>query len=39
VIERTRLVAMATAVALACLPTAARADATGNDLWNCVQDV
>jgi hypothetical protein len=35
VIERTRLVAMATAGALACLPTAARADATtGNDLWS-----
>ena len=30
---RTRLVAMATAVTLACLPTAARADMTGNDLW------
>ena len=34
-----RLVAMATAVALACLPTAARADfATGNDLWRFCTD-
>jgi hypothetical protein len=31
---RRRLVAMATAVALACLPASARADTTGNDLWN-----
>ena len=29
-----RLVAMAIAVALACLPTAARADLSGNELWN-----
>jgi hypothetical protein len=36
---RTRLVAMATAVALACLPTAARADfATGNILWRFCND-
>ena len=31
--RRTRLVAMSAAVALACLPAAARADTTGNDLW------
>jgi hypothetical protein len=35
----TRLVATATAVALAYLPTAARADfATGNDLWKYCQE-
>ena len=30
---RARLVAMATAVALVCLPAAARADVDGNELW------
>ena len=34
-LQNPQLVAIATALALACLPTAARADfATGNDLWN-----
>jgi hypothetical protein len=36
-LSRRRLIAMATAVALACLPTAARADITGNELWNVCQ--